>query len=580
MKNQGSRMKKIVLVGNPNVGKSLIFSRITGIAVVSANYGGTTVEVKKGRFKYRDAEFELMDIPGVYSLEAFSKADETALRLIDEGDIIVAILDSTNLERNLTLTLQLIAKRTPMVVCLNFWDDTAHKGITIDAAALELLLDVPVVTTSALKGEGISTLVSCLERARPGAMTLNTADLWPRIGEIVTRVQKVTHRHHTPLERLSDFTLNPVGGLFSAFAVLITVFLVVRFLGETLVNAVCGPFYSRLYSPHIIGAVQLVPWDFLRGLLIGHTADPLQSFGVLTTGIYISLVLVFPYFFSFYLLFGILEDFGYLPRLAVVLDTFFHKIGLHGESSIPVMLGLGCKVPAFMATRVLSSRREKVLTMALILMSAPCLPQSAMIISLGMPYGVGIVITIFIILFTVALVMNMLLNKITRGERSELFIELPCYRMPSVKLLGKKLRMRIVDYLREVFPLITAGVLLINILDSLHVISFISSTAGKAVTTALGLPAEIAPVMILGFLRKDVSIALLAPFNLSAGQFVIASVFMVMYVPCIASLFTLIRELGVRSAFKVMGLVFVTAIAVTTLLHGLFVLSAPFSPIH
>jgi len=572
-------MKKVVLAGNPNVGKSLIFSRITGIAVVSANYGGTTVEVKKGRFTYRDADFELVDSPGVYSLEAFSKADETALRLIDEGDIIVDVLDSTNLERNLTLTLQLIAKRKPMVVCLNFWDDTVHKGVTLDAAALSLLLDVPVVSTSALKGEGISALVSSLEGARQGTMTGNPADLWPRIGEIVTRVQKVTHRHHTPLERLSDFTLHPVGGMFSALAVLVATFFLVRFLGETLVNSACGPLYSRLYSPFVLAMAQHVPWDFLRGLLIGHTLDPLQSFGVLTTGIYIALVLVFPYFFSFYLLFGILEDFGYLPRLAVVLDTFFHKIGLHGESSIPVMLGLGCKVPAFLATRVLSSRREKVLTMALVLMSAPCLPQSAMIISLGMHYGLVIVLAIFVILFIVALAMNMLLNKVTKGEPSELFIELPCYRIPSVRLLGKKLSMRIVDYLREVFPLIAVGVLLINILDSLHVISFISDTAGRSVTSALGLPTDIAPVMILGFLRKDVSIALLAPFKLTAGQFIIASVFMVMYVPCIASLFTLIKELGVWSALKVMGLVFGCAITVTMLLHGLFVVlgkTAPF----
>jgi ferrous iron transport protein B len=352
--------------------------------------------------------------------------------------------------------------------------------------------------------------------------------------------------------------------------VLIATFFLVRLLGEWLVNGICGPFYSRLYSPLVLALSNNIHIEFLRGLLIGHTQDPLQSFGILTTGVYIALVLVFPYFFSFYLLFGFLEDFGYLPRLAVVLDTFFHRIGLHGESSIPVMLGLGCKVPAFLATRVLTSRREKVLTMALILMSAPCLPQSAMIISLGMNYGIGVVLSIFIILLIVALGTNMLLNKITKGEPSELFIELPCYRVPSVKLLGKKLLLRIFDYLREVFPLIIAGVLLINVLDYLHVITWISDSAGKSVTRVLGLPTTIAPVMILGFLRKDVSIALLAPFHLTAAQFIVASVFLVMYVPCIASLFTLIRELGFRSAAKVIGLVFVSALAVASCLHAFF----------
>jgi ferrous iron transport protein B len=311
---------------------------------------------------------------------------------------------------------------------------------------------------------------------------------------------------------------------------------------------------------------------FIRELLIGRTLDPLASFGLVTTGVYIAFVLVFPYFFSFYLLFGFLEDFGYLPRLAVVLDSFFHRIGLHGESSIPVMLGLGCKVPAFLATRVLTSRREKVLTMTLILMSAPCLPQTAMIISLGLRYGVGVVVAIFSILLVFSLCINTLLNKITKGDTSELFIELPFYRMPSPKLLWKKLSLRIMDYMREVFPLIAVGVLIINVLDYFKIITFISNAAGGAITTLLGLPGNIASVMILGFLRKDVSIALLAPFNLSAHQFIIASIFMVLYIPCIASLFTLVKELGALSALKVMGAILVCAVAVTSFLHAAFLL--------
>ena len=243
------------------------------------------------------------------------------------------------------------------------------------------------------------------------------------------------------------------------------------------------PLFARLYDPFILSAVGHVPGAFIRGLLVGRTLDPLQSFGILTTGVYIALVLVFPYFFSFYLLFGFLEDFGYLPRLAVVLDTFFHRIGLHGESSIPVMLGLGCKVPALLATRVLISRREKILTMTLVMMSAPCLPQSAMIISLGLRYSVGTVITIFSILLGLSLFMNTLLNKVTKGDPAELFIELPSYRLPSPKLLLKKLRLRILDYLREVFPLIAVGVVIINILDFFKIIGFISNKVGGLITT-------------------------------------------------------------------------------------------------
>jgi ferrous iron transport protein B len=185
------------------------------------------------------------------------------------------------------------------------------------------------------------------------------------------------------------------------------------------------------------------------------------SFGILTTGVYIALVLVFPYFVSFYFIFGFLEDSGYLPRLAVVLDAFFHRIGLHGYSSIPVMLGLGCKVPAFLATRVLTSRREKILTMALVLMSAPCLPQSAMIVSLGMRYGVFTVIAIFAILFFLSLLVNTMMSRLMGGESPELFVEIPAYRVPSVKMLVKKLRYRVIEYVREVGPMIILGVLII-----------------------------------------------------------------------------------------------------------------------
>jgi ferrous iron transport protein B len=567
--------KKVLLIGNPNVGKSLLFSRITGRGVIAANYAGTTMELKVGRFKYKDADYDLFDMPGLYSLEAFSRAEETAIDMIDSGDILINVLDATNLERSLNLTLKLIARRKRMILCLNIWDDTAHKGISIDAPLLGTLLGVPVVTTSALSGAGINDLVAALPRSRVSSFMEGPEVHWSTIGAIIDKVQKLSHRHHTALERLSDFTLSPVTGPLSAVVILAATFLIVRFIGETLVNGICDPIFMKAYDPFVLSLSHRVPWHFLRELLAGHTVDPLQSFGILTTGVYIALVLVFPYFFSFYLLFGLLEDFGYLPRLAVVLDTFVHRLGLHGYSSIPVMLGLGCKVPAFLAARGLASRREKTLTMALILMSAPCLPQSAMIYSLGIHYGMMTVIAIFVILFVWALAMNRVLNKVTKGEMAELFIEIPSYRMPSIRQLSKKLWFRVMDYAREIFPMIAAGVLIINLLDSLHIIALISRVIGKPVTLLLGLPGEIASVMILGFLRKDVSIALLAPFNLSSGQFIVAAIFMVLYIPCIASFFTLIKEAGVRTALKVIGFVFVSAVAVCAVLHLIFIAFAP-----
>ena len=564
-------MKKIVLAGNPNVGKSLLFSRITRIGMVTANYGGTTVETKLGNFIYQGREYEIVDGPGVYSLEEFSKTDQIALQLFDDGDIIINVIDATNLERNLNLTFQLMKLRKPMVVCLNFWEDTVHKGITIDSHALEKLLDVPVVTVSALENEGISELLASIEDARISRLTVEPEEQWNYIGNILCNVQQLKHRHHTILERISDFTLHPIGGIIIALFVLLSMLFIVRYMGEGLINYVFEPFYSKIYDPFIQLLVNKVPYSIIQGLLLGYSTDPLESFGILTSGVYIALVQVFPYFFSFYFVFGFLEDFGYLPRLAVVLDKFFHKLGLHGYSSIPVMLGLGCKVPAFMATRGLTNRREKILTISLIFMSVPCLSQSAMIVSLGMRYGVVVVLAIYGILAAMALGMNYMMNKLyKKGDIPEFFTEFPSCRIPSVKLLADKLRIRMVQYFAEVLPMIAVGVLLLNVLNVTHILSFITELIEKPVHWLFGLPPEIAPVMLLNFLRKDASVALLVPLNLNAYQFIIANIFLVLSTPCVASFMTMIKELGIRTTLKIIGVILLMTLVVTSLLHLLF----------
>ncbi len=149
-------MRKILLMGNPNVGKSVIFSRLTGVNVIASNYPGTTVEFIKGYMKLGEEKVEVIDVPGTYSLEATSKAEEVAVEMIRQGgDIIINVIDSTNLERNLNLTLQLLKRDIPFIVALNFWDETKHRGISIDVQELEKILGVPVVTTCGRTGEGI-----------------------------------------------------------------------------------------------------------------------------------------------------------------------------------------------------------------------------------------------------------------------------------------------------------------------------------------------------------------------------------------------------------------------------------------
>jgi len=158
---------KILLMGNPNVGKSAIFSRLTGVNVIVSNYSGTTVEFKKGTMKLGNQWADVIDVPGTYTLEPISKAEEVAVEMLKEGDLVINVVDATHLERSLYLTLQLLERKITMVVALNMWDEARHKGIIIDVEKLEKLLGVPVAPTVAITGEGIKELVSILQEAMP-----------------------------------------------------------------------------------------------------------------------------------------------------------------------------------------------------------------------------------------------------------------------------------------------------------------------------------------------------------------------------------------------------------------------------
>ncbi|OQA92021.1 MAG: Ferrous iron transport protein B [Elusimicrobia bacterium ADurb.Bin231] len=557
----------VLIAGNPNVGKSVVFSRLTGINVITSNYPGTTISFTEGFLNFQDKKYRIADVPGIYTLEPVSKAEEVAVDMLRSGEIIVNVLDATNLERNLNLTLQILKLGKPMILVLNFWDETKHTGIKIDVKKLEDILGVPVIPTCAVTGEGLREVISQLSFARASSFKFNDSEKWQAIGGIIEKAQTVFHKHHTLLERLSDITIAPVTGLPAALGVLFVVFNFVRFIGEGLIETVLEPAFTNYYMPFILRLFSSLKIDFLRGILLGNPPVVMESFGVLLTGVYVPVVVVFPYILSFYIVLSFLEDFGYLPRLAVLLDNFFHRLGLHGYSAIPVMLGLGCKVPAILSTRILESKREKIITIILILMSAPCMPQTAMIFSMGARYGMKTVGFLLAIIFITALIISYLFNMIMKGDAPELFIEIPPYRMPNFQILSKKIWLRIKDFFMEAMPMIILGIFLMGILDILGITAFISSTLARPISYLLGLPREIAAVMILGFLRKDVSIAVLAPFNLSAKQFVVAGIFLVMYLPCVASFFMILRELGIRTALKIIFAIFIIALSVGSLLN-------------
>ncbi|MFA7328099.1 MAG: fused ferrous iron transport protein A/B [Candidatus Ratteibacteria bacterium] len=572
------RQIKVLLMGNPNVGKSAVFSRLTGLDVISANYPGTTVEYTCGTAWVEKQRMKVIDVPGAYTLEPTNKAEEVSSEMLlkEEPDLVVNVVDATNLERNLYLTLQILEKGIPAIILLNKWDTAKWKGISIDLEGLSRRIGVKVITFVAVTGEGIKEFSKAIKeivstRRKPAQqIPAGNDEKWKLIGEISRYVQKTVHKHPSFLEKLADACIRPLTGFPIAFIVLALTFYIIRFMGEGLINHVFNPFFYKIYYPSVTDAVNLVfPSGILQNLFLGTTHKVMESFGVLTTGVYIPFVVVLPYILSFYFALGFLEDLGYLPRLAVLLDNILHKLGLHGYGAIPLILGLGCKVPAMLSARILETRREKIIAMALVIMVAPCMPQSAMILSILGKYGLKYLAIVFGALLMVAIISGFVLNRLLKGEAPELFVEIPAYQIPKLRPLLKKLWMRVKSFIFEAIPLIMLGVLFVNILEITGVLDFISKPFGPIIVKLLGLPKEISSVMILGFLRKDIAIGLLVPFNLSAKQLVVASTFLVLYLPCLATFFILLKEMGIKDTVKIIILTLSVALLTGTLLNFL-----------
>ncbi|UCD83749.1 MAG: ferrous iron transporter B [Deltaproteobacteria bacterium] len=572
-------------MGNPNVGKSVVFSRLTGVNVIASNYPGTTVEYTQGFLKVGDDITEVIDVPGTYSLEPACQAEEVALKMLKEvepsgkndtseaGDLIINVVDATNLERNLHLTLDLLERNLPMVVALNMWDETKHRGIEIDVVKLEEYLGVPVIPTVALTGQGIKELVSKLPEASSPTIPVRNHDLkWTDIGRMTVDVQNITHRHHTIRDRVEEWSMKPWSGLLFAAVIIFLSFELIRFIGEGLIGYLFEPLFEDIYLPILMKLSGLLGssgflHDILIGKLIDGKIDFVQSFGLLSTGLFVPLGMVLPYIFSFYLILGFLEDWGYLPRLAVLVDTIMHRLGLHGYAILPMILGLGCNVPGAMATRVLESRRERFIAATLMSIAVPCMAQIAVIIGLVGQRGGIYVAQVFLTLFLLWIVLGLVLRRVIKGISPELLVEIPPYHIPYWSALLKKLWIRLSGFLREAIPLVLIGVLLVNILYTLKIIDFLARLAGPFLTTLWGVPDSVISALLIGFLRKDVAVGMLEPLGLTTKQLVISCTVLTVYFPCIATFAVLIRELGVKDMFKSALLMILTAIIVGFLLN-------------
>lgn len=570
-------IKKIFLIGNPNVGKSVVFSRLTGVNVISSNYPGTTVEIDKGYLLISQERIEVVDLPGAYSLEPTSKAEEVAVSLLrqqlKEEIAVINIIDATNLERNLYLTLELIEEGFAVIACLNMCDDTAHRGISIDMAKLEAALGVPVIPTCAVTGAGIKLLRERIKEAHVKARQKAThEERWLQIGRIIEEVQQLSHRHHNFREMLEDISIRPFSGILMAAAVMFASFKIVRFIGEYLISRVSDPVFFNFYQPFLEKiSLALGQKGFLHhiliGELIGGKIDFRQSMGVLTTAPYIEFSMVLPYIIAFYLVLGILEDVGFLPRLAMLLDNLLHRVGLHGFAIIPVLLGFGCNVPGILATRVLESKRERFIASTLISIGVPCVPLQAMIFGLLGKFSGFYVTGVYLVLFLVWLILGIILNRILKGYSPEFLLEIPPYRFPPIAAIAQKLFLRVKGFLFEALPVVLLGVLLVNLLLLFNLFNLLTDIFSPVIKGLFGLPKEAVIALVVGFFRKDVAVGMLMPLALGAKQLFIAAVLLALSFPCIATFAVLLKELGMKYLLKAVFIMVVTSLIVGTTLN-------------
>lgn len=570
---------RILLMGNPNVGKSVVFSRLTGAKVIASNYPGTTVSFTRGYVHLNGKRAEVIDVPGTYTLDPTCKAEEVAVQMLEEAgpdDVVINVVDATRLERNLNLTLELLERNIPVIMALNLWDHAKHKGISIDIQKLEELLGVPVVPTVAVSGEGIRKLVSRIPEATVGNMDPHgVEDRWGHIGSFVTQVQKITHRHHTFLEVLEELSIRPISGLPMAAVIVWLAFKIIRFIGEGLIGYVFDPIFSKLYAPLMMKLSALLGGggflhDILVGKLIDSEIDFTQSFGLLSTGFYVPLAMVLPYVLAFYTILGLMEDFGYLPRLAVLMDNIMHKVGLHGQAIVPTILGLGCTVPGALASRILETRREKFIALTLLAIAVPCTAQTAMIVGLVGQRGGRYLMIVYGTLAVLWLGMGYVLNKVVKGESPEILLEIPSYHLPPIGPLAKKLWMRMAGFLKDAVPFMLLGIILMNVSFTTGLVDVTAKIFSPVITRMMGLPKTVVVALMMGFLRKDVAVGMLAPLELTTKQLVVASTVLAIYFPCIAAFVVLLKELGIRDMVKSAGIMLALAIIVGSLMNLLW----------
>ncbi len=631
----------VIFLGQPNCGKSTLFNAIAGPKAQTSNFPGTTVRHTHSQVLVRGRLLNVVDLPGTYSLSPADPAERTALTHLfgEPPDLVINVVDASILGRSLELTLELLEMGLPMIVALNMSDLAARKGVDIDASALSQALGVPVITTVAPQGKGVVDLLdaalACLDAPCHGIPPLWSADVEAVIARVIRVIpagfpfldnQRFTavrmlesgrtfcaefltemepalaaeldrarasleatrgrpayeviagERHHLaqkifeetsrvkrmrrPLsDRLDDMLLHRWLGYPILIAVLLAFFLVVFKAGSPLETLLLKPFLG----------LRAILESGLPNRFLFHLAEGLLQ------GIGGGVAIVLPYYIPLLALMALLEDVGYLARAGFLLDAFMHRIGLHGKSVAPFILGFGCNVPAIVSTRILESRRDRVLT-SLLIPFIPCSARTTIILALvafflGPWWALGFYAANIVLVAVLGKVLSLFMKTDSPG----LILEIPSLKAPSLKNIGLKVYIQLKAFIRFAWPLLILGSVVLGMVQAMRWDTPINAALSPLVAGVLGLPASLGVTLVFGFLRKELSLMMLIQalgvgYEGLAGaitreQILVFTVFVSLFIPCLSTLVILWKEIGRKTALLSTGLSVTAAILISLLVR-------------